>query len=343
MLLGISLVGLTLTGCGSKEVSSGPTGSKPALYEEIKQISLPHKDYGSVSEVSGLLYFPVDTGAGISDTIISFDPETREEQVIYKAPEQIQWFQANAEWIVWETKSGLMARPLGGGKIQTIDSGQSLYSARLVDDRVAWMSRTEAGECKIVLHDLAEGQTIKVADVELPGFYNAFVDLSSDRLLWTDIRDGQGYYRVADLGGAQSQGLPIEDFKMDDVRFRYPGYSELAGDKFYSINFDNYQEWTWDIQQFGYYSTAQRKFIPVIDDRSINFFSVSGSRVAVIDTRQHLLLYDAADPKRYVDLTEKLGVTFELLYSADDDTFVAVEFRPLEQTEGFTFHIINVK
>jgi len=184
----------------------------------------------------------------------------------------------------------------------------------------------------------------------LPDFYNAFVGLSDGKLFWTDIIGGVGHYRIAHIDegptrDSQAERFRIDDFQMKDVRFRYPGYVEHVGDHLYSINFDNFAEWNWVVQQFGYYSTKEETFTPVIEDRYINHHEVAGSKVAVIDERQHLIIYDAADPSRYENLTEKWGMTFEMIYAASENTFAAVVFQEStpERPSYSTLYLIEVR
>jgi len=351
MSLLLGLASVALVGCGGGG-SQDPVSEEP-LYKEIAEVEIPYSRAGMTSRVGDLLYMQVQTDpdSGREDTIVAFDFRAQREEVVLESENQIEWLRVNDDWIVWESDGSLSARPRSGGETTTLASGQSIFAPALEGDVVAWMNEMEEGQYGIVFHDLSKGKTQPVAEVHLPGFYNAFVSLSGGKLFWTDIIGGVGHYRVAHIDegfarGFEPEGILIEDFQMGrDVRFRYPGYVERVGDHLYSINFDNFVEWDWGVQQFGYYSTKEETFTPVIKDRAINHHEVAGSKVAVIDDKQHLIIYDAADPSRYENLTEKLGVTFDMIYTANENTFAAVAFQEItpEKPSYSTLYLIEVR
>lgn len=343
VLLALLVVAACLTGCRDDRGPQAGSGSVVGLHGDVTTLDLPYRDYGSVNSVGGQLYLTVDVGNKINDTIISVDPKTGQREVVMTWPEEIAWMRVNQEWLVWESDKEVMARPRHGGEISIVASSQPVFAPALDGGSVAWMDLGEDGEYDVVFHDLATGSTHKVADIEIPSYYNAFLDLEDGRLLWTDVRNGEGYYRVAQIGGIDPDEIKVEDFLLGDIQFQYPGYALAFGDRFYSINFDNYHEWDWNVQQFGYYLTTTKEFRPVIGDRAVYYFEVIGSRVAVVDSRQDLLMYDATDVTRYANLTEESGVKYEMIFAADDSTLVAVEFRDIEQEEGFTLHVIEVE
>ena len=332
-----------LLGCRSEGSPQRDDGSAADLYSAASTLDLPYREYGSVNSVDGQLYLIVDVGNKINDTIVSVDPKTGQRKIVMTWPEEISWMRVNQEWLVWESDKEVMARPRRGGETSVVASSQPVFAPALDGGTVAWMDLGEDGEYDVVFHDLATGSTHKVADIEIPSYYNAFMDLEDGRLLWTDVRDGEGYYRVAQIGGVNPDEITVEDFPVGAIQFQYPGYALAFRDRFYSINFDNYYEWDWSVQQFGYYSTATSEFRPVIVDRAVYYFEIIGSRVAVVDSRQHLLMYDATDMSRHVNLTEESGVRFEMIFAADHNTLVAVEFRDIEQEDGFTLHVIEVE
>jgi len=349
LLLGLS--GVALVGCEGGGGSPDPASEEP-LYGELTEVVMPYASTGMISKVGGLLYMQVETDpdSGKEDTIIAFDFRTQREEVVLKSSDQIEWLRVNNDWIVWESGGNLLARPRAGGEITTLASEQSIFGPALEGDLVAWMDETEEGQYGIAVHDLSEGKTQVVAKVHLPGFYNAFVSLSGGKLFWTDIIGGVGHYRIAHIDegsvrGLESEGIRVEDFRVEDIRFRYPGYVERFGDHLYSINFDNFVEWDWVVQQFGYYSTKEATFTPLIEDRFINHHEVAGSKLAVIDEKQHLIIYDTEDHSRYENLTEKLGTTFGIIYTADENTFAAVAFQEdaPESPPQSTIYLIEVR
>ncbi len=342
-LLVLIVIAAGLTGCRDDGGPQPDSGSGAGLYGEVTTLELPYRDYGSVNSVEDMLYFTADVGNQINDTIVSVDPKTGQREVVMTWPEEIAWLRVNQEWLVWESDKEVMARPRQGGEISIVASSQPVFAPQLDGGTVAWMDLGEDGEYDVVFHDLARGSTHPVADIEIPSYYNAFLHLEGGRLLWTDVRDGEGYYRVAQIDGVDPDEIKVEDFPVGDIQFKYPGYAVAFGDRFYSINFDNYHEWDWSVQQFGYYSTVTKEFRPVIEDRAVYYFEIIGSRVAVVDSRQDLLIYDAADAARYVNLTEESGVKYEMIFAADDNTLVAAKFRDIDQREGFTFQVIEVE
>lgn len=315
-LIGIYLISIMLSSCTAGK-NTHDLATESHLYEKISMIEIPYRHYSFAKKIDEKLYITVRTGEK-KDTLIALDPISSKEKQILEAPEGIGWIEINENWLVWESDHQLLARPLLGGETRLLDSSQEIFAPALAGDSVAWFGKRTDEEYNIVVHDLKRRVTHKIAEIKLPCFYNNFVDFDGNKILWTDIIDGKGFYRVANV-----QDGVIRDFQVTEKRFRYPGYAELAGNCFYSINFDNYKEWDWTIQQFGYYSTESGTFTPVIKEGYINSFRVCSDRVAVIIQGQRLLLYNVQDPTKFNDLSNELGVTFSQLDKAGKNTFIA--------------------
>lgn len=337
LAIGLCCTNSMLLGCSSKTAEPAPVPDT-RLYGKTSMVEVPYRQYGMAKKVDDRLYMTVDSGDGRIDTVVRFDPATGESERLLQSPDEIAWIAVSEDWLVWESGLQLQARSLRSAETTVLGSSQDVFAPAIVGRTVAWMDKQEGGDYDLVVQDLGGGTVRKVADINLPGFYNNFVDFDGERLLWTDIIDGEGFYRVADV----DSGV-IEDFQIEGTPFRYPGYAQSSGDRFYSINFDNHKEWDWTRQQFGYYSPKSGTFTPVIDERYINFFRACGDRVAVLDGRQHLLLFDGQDPTQPEDLSEQLGVTFDKLDLAGGDTLVASVSQETEASVSCTLCLIETR
>lgn len=336
LVVGLCCAGWMLAGCNARGPEPEPTVSA-RLYEAVSMIEVPYRRYGMVKKVGDRLYMTVDSGDGQIDTVVRFDHASGKSEHVLRSADEIAWIAVSEEWLVWESALQLRARPLRGGETTVLGSSQDVFGPAIVGSAVAWMDRQAGGDYDLVVRDLEKGAVRKIADISLPGFYNNFVDFDGERLLWTDIIDGEGLYRVADVDSGE-----IQDFRIPNTRFRYPGYAQLAGSRFYSINFDNYREWDWTKQQLGYYSAESGTFTPVIDEGYVSFLRACGDRIAVLDQRQHLLILDAQDPTQRENLSQDLGMTFDKLDSAGEDIFVAAVSRSAESSGSCTLCLIEV-
>lgn len=322
----LSLVAVASFGCTSGNLRDSGTSTSTTtgrastgshLHTGVTELSIPYRAYGQVKAIEDDLYISVDSGSGYLDRIVRVDAETSECVPVLRSEDNIGWFDMSDEWIVWESDPDLVlhARRISGTDIQTLADGQEVFGPKIEGDSVVWMDRVDQDRYQVVVHGLNENATRTIADISLPGFYNNFIDIRGGQVLWTDIIDDVGYYRMAPIGGA------VTDYALSGTEFRFPGYAQAWQDKIYSINFRTYGEWTWSDQQFGFFSTATGKFSP-IGTGSINRFQVCANRVGVLDENQQLVLYDAADPKRSENVSDELDRRFDDMDCADERTLV---------------------
>lgn len=186
--------------------------------------------------------------------------------------------------------------------------------------------------------NLKTGEKREIARTHLASFYNNFLQIRDGKLLWTDIFDGTGHYVVHDLATAQTR-----DYPLPKTRFRYPGYAQRSGDSVYSINFDRYDEWDWDTQQVGRFSLAKGDFVPLSKGGEyVNGFVVGREAVAVIDSKQRLLVGSASGGYPTKDLSASLGGSVDLV-QVSADGMTAVAGRSLADRKETTLYLFPLR
>jgi len=340
---------IATTGCAASRGTDTPSGAKrPEAPAEqvapftVRQLRLPYRACSKPQRVGDSVYAAVtpDEDENGADSIVRYDMGTGLIESVIMAPKHrsIGWFAVNDRWLVWTLDRDLFAKPLSGGALQRLDHGRDLYAPALSGDLVAWDSLTKRRTHRIVVRDLASGESTTVGELALADLYNNFPAWDRNRLVWTDVVNDEGRYRVYDAGERTMREYPLAD-----GAFRFPGYAQIEGDRLYSINFDSVDEWVWSRQRLGYYSTSERRFVPVVPRGFIaNSFEVADGLLAVIDDNQQLTVastgataYDSGDSrpvKGPVDFVEASsdGSLIAWRESPDDDgscTLYLIEHR----------------
>jgi len=337
----VAIIVLFVPGCSRPSVPDEARSDPepPRLYQSVKTVTIPYRLFGHAKKAGGLLYVSVcGNDEGIIDRIITLDPETGEEEIVITSDNDIAWLEVSEEWIVWETNMDMYAQPRTGGERLLLGGVQAVFGPVLEGSLVAWMNRVDDDRYQLTVRDLNGGENRVIAENNHPGLYNNFVHIEGDRLLWTDIIDNTGFYRVASLRDGT-----IEDYPIQDTDFRFPGYAQLSGDRLYSINFDTYIEWDWTKQRFGYYSIPDGTFTALRDKNFIQAFRVSGDRVAILETGHRLTLMDAAASQQAEDISKAFGTIFDSLDCADSNTFVASLASKPGEPKKATLYLISVR
>jgi len=239
---------------------------------------------------------------------------------------------------VWETNMHMYAQPLAGGERVQLGTLQEVYAPDIDGDTVAWMNRLADGTYQVTVRDLTEDENRVLADLTLPCFYNNFIDLRDGTVLWTDVVDGVGRYRRC-----SAEGGPIEDFAVTGTKFHIPGYAELYDDRFFSINFKNYHEWTWSDQEVGYYNLETGTFTAIEYPGTFSQgMRLCANTVAILDEEQNLHLYDAADPDRTKDMRDVVGTLHDAVGFVDDQTLWVGRYEEPSPGAGCTVYLIGV-
>jgi len=311
---------LTLCGCSNppSHRADERDGEADAPFT-VREVTLPYRTCGKPQRVGGSIYAQVSRGPDKGSSIIRYDLDSSVVETVTAAsdPDLIGWFVVNDRWLVWSVEDRLLARPRLGGATQLLSEMRDLYAPALHSDLVAWDDLSEARAHQIVMRDLRTGDATTVAPVQLADLYNNFPAWDGSRLVWTDVRGETGVYRSYDASSGQTT-----DHTLESGEFRYPGYAQPADKRIYSINFARVDEWDWGVQQVGYYSMPERRFVPLVPAGFVaNSLDVSGGLVAIVDSDQRLTLRRADDPHGRV--YRPIGGRVDFVQASADGTMIA--------------------
>jgi len=320
LLAGVMLAGaVALASCTSPRSHRARSKPETASPVAVARLQLPYRACGKPQKVGGSIYTVVSRGADRGDSLVRYDMRTGSISTVIKAPdpELIGWFVVNEKWLVWSVGNELFARSIRTGRQYRIADSRDLYAPALGGDLVAFDDLSRKRSHRMVVHDLARQESTVVAPIAVADLYNNFPAWDGTRLLWTDVAEGDGVYRVYDAASGR-----VEDHRLSAVRFRYPGYAKIADGRFYSINFDDVEQWNWGTQRLGYYACAEKRFVPLEPEGFVaNSLDVAGGLVAVVDSDQRLTVRLAEAPEGRVYRPVPGRVDF--VESSPDGTLIA--------------------
>lgn len=327
----------------STTVDSQPIPSVSSTTNElctIRSIEFPFDTYGTPRSVGSVILVPINPEGALSK-ILAYDLDSGETSVVATSEHWICWVTANERWLLWETeeipvgdplaarKGKLYAREIETGETEILSYSRNMYAAVLDGDKVAWQDLTLGNRLEVVVHDLVTGTRQVIAPVTLPGFYNNFMSFNDGRLVWTDVVDGAGVYRLYDVSGGD-----IDDHRLADTQYYIPGYVKATGDRLFSLNFDNCEEWYWNRQQFGYFDITSESFveIPMKGGVGVNYFAASEEWLAVVDWDGRLGLRPVATAAQATPVYPLGDAPVDGLQASDDGTFVVGRISPTSYT-----------
>ncbi|MBE0448728.1 MAG: hypothetical protein IBX64_11645 [Actinobacteria bacterium] len=264
----------------------------------ITKITIPFTQYTKPALIDNSLYIPVNDNSESINRIVRYDLNNRDISTIYESKfkeSTINNLLCNRRWMVWvdsEVTGGsstIYVQDLRTNKRKVISKVKDLKLTKvdaptLYEDYVAWVRINHKDAPEVMLYNLQTNKTTVLASLDDYSLYNNFLHAADGKILWTDSKDGIGYYYVYDI-----KNHAIKAHKGESP---YLGYAQLAGDKIFSINFEDVGDWT--KQKFGYYSTNDKKFV-TLESNYINRFTAYGDRIAVINSKQELELYEISN------------------------------------------------
>jgi len=295
MIAAAFALSLGLTGCADSPKPVAGETTEPSAALSVKRLTIPYRACNKPQIVGASLYMVVDLPDEAGSKLIRYTPANQKAETIVESrdPHAIGWFVVNDRWLLYTVDERLIARSLSTGTERVLADSRDLYAPTLNGDLAAWDDLVSDGSShQVVMQDLTADESTVVAQVALADLYNNFPAWDEDRLVWSDVIDGVGMYRVFDATTATIQQYPVEAGP-----WRYPGYAQGSGKRIYSINFNDVREWNWAEQKAGYYLPSTGEFEPLVPDGTIvNSLDVAGGLVAVVDSAQHLTLRRAEAP-----------------------------------------------
>lgn len=270
---------------------------KPVQSDDYKKVEIPFTQYTRPTISEGYIYIPVNANdSELLNKIIKYNLVSKKYEVFFESPikeSTINNLMSNENWITWENSeitganSVLYAYNKKNKQTKvvsrTIPDLIKINAPYLYDDILAWVDIQE-GLPTLVLYDLVTDKKNVISTLNHFSFYNNFVHINNDVLIWTDSIDNKGYYYYYDLKN--------KTISRDLSEFPYPGYAKLISHRVFGIHFTDYLRWTQ--QKFGYYDKKDQRFYP-LSQSYINSFAVSNKHLAVLTEKQSLEVYSVND------------------------------------------------
>ncbi|WP_162485083.1 hypothetical protein [Carboxydothermus hydrogenoformans] len=270
--------------------------NKNPYADAIISLKPPFGRIGDVVLVGNDLYMCVSDNTEFAKNIIKYNLQTKQTEKIFTSEfddPSVQNLMINDNWLIWtdSTADGLLHRiyvkDLKTGKIKLIAKlafkGLTPISPFLYKDFIAWVEPTRYDgkyfNGKVVLYNLNNHKTKVVGTIRQLELYNNFVYINDNKILWTDSYDGKGYYKFYDL--------KTNKIKTYESKYLYPGYAEFAGNKIYSLNFNNIRDWT--SHKFEEYDIKNNTYTNITGH--ITRFRIGKKYILVMDSQSDLELY----------------------------------------------------
>lgn len=278
----------------------------------VKQITLPYIHCNSPQIIGDEIYICVnDHSKSMANKLISYNIKTSKISTIFESKYEkpsLQRAMCNKDWLIWldsndfGSECTIYSKNIHTGEIRAIykykdkDGKAVLVSPYLYNNYVAWV-QYDNGIFTVSLYNLDTNSRKTVGTLNKCSFYNSFVYMNDNTLLWTDCINDSGVYCLYDLTSGKLTTIKAP--------YKYPGYAKLAKNKIYSINFDNYSSWR--SQSFGVYDISNKTY-KKLSNEYINMFSINNNSVAIMGSKNKFILYDDHNLLNLVDI--KLPVEY---------------------------------
>ena len=273
--------------------------------------------------------------------LVKYNIKTKEYEILYESQysnASMQQTNVNNDWLVWVDSSidgidsKILVMNLKTEEVHELaESNPDLLATFvpvLYEDYVAWIQLFNEEKIEVLLYNLKTNTLETIKPLKSFGFFNIFISMNDNKLVWTDSYEENGSYNVYDLNTKE-----IKEYK---ASFPYPSYPVFDNGNIYSLNFNSLERW--NNQNFGYYNLKEEKYHEInTESLYINYFDVSDNTLALIDDEQELKLFSLDGEE-----TEEKTHSFEenpdfldfdnegnliLMYNNDSDYKIGVIFN----------------
>jgi len=303
-ILTACLLSMTLWGCAAAHQSDGghSLGQKTLVIQMPRD--LPYVTFTNSALVGDDLFVCVGEKISSVDKVVDYNIKTKEVKTLFEShygEAAVQGITANSKWIIWEDAD---ANTDGGtfyildrntGRIEELDDclgttgDVSIFDPVLSGDFVAWFNEIRGKKTTVQLTNLKAQKTQVAATLAQAGSYHGALTLKDETLLWTDHVDGKGFYHIYQIDTQKTKTI--------EAPFAYPWSAKLSDGLLFSINFDDYHNWTG--QDFGWFDPSDSSYhsyrLTGVD--YINRFGIGGDILTVMDDQNRLHFIDLEKDK----------------------------------------------
>lgn len=305
MVCSIVLILIILNcGCGTYSQSNGDDGVEHKVSVVKILEDMPYASYINPVLVDDEMYICVGGSLSSIGMVVDYNIKSKKSKLIFESQfseASVSNTMANDKWVIWvdSDSSGthniiyafnrISEKTFKIAEYKAATNDYVITAPYLSGDYIAWIETESGSSAKVKLYNLQTSDCIDIAKLNDHSFYNNFVFLDDDQLLWTDNINGKGYYLI--------YNIKAESTKKIDAPYPYPGYAQRTGELLFSINFDDYHNWT--DQNFGCFDTSTLKYssIDVEGTSYINQFRIKRNILAVMSSDNKLKLIDVEKGK----------------------------------------------
>lgn len=312
----------------SSNIKLPETSKKTVGGHAYYKIDLPYSHTSKIAKLNNTLYIPINQNdENLADSIISYNIETKSTDLIYTSSLEkpaINDLSVNENWLIWSesteigTDTVFYYMSLKTHQIKEAvrynNSQTSIDSPFLYENNIFWINKQNSSKPVLEMYNLNNKKRRVISELNTVSFFNNALDIKENKVLWTDSKNGEGYYKIYNI-----QANTILNYKSTSP---FPGYAKQIGNEFVSINFKDYHNWV--NQKFGSFNSSNNSF-EIIEDGYINKFDAYKNTVAYINQKQELILYDFSTRKKN-NISTEIQTTVDNLDFMSDGTLIATTF-----------------
>lgn len=261
-----------------------------------EEIDFPFKKYCSVQIDSNFIYASIDSqNKGFYDKLVKYNIKAKKYDVIHESEFDdpvLQEVMVNNEWITWLDANS----PLNKIKIYCMNKKtlekRLIYEVHslagnmdtpfLYKNYVSWVGFDNNDIPNVFLFDILENKLESVYKLNHSSFYNSFVHMCNNKLLWTDNVNDKGYYYILDLESRK--------INMLQSKYKFPGFAQFNNNTIFSRNSNYFRDWP--SYKLGYYNIQTKEEIDFDVEGDIRMFRLNGSILAGRNKNFQLEVYD---------------------------------------------------
>lgn len=316
-------------GCGASSQNGDSDKDKQKNNVINMPADMPFMSYLNPNLVGDNMFVCVGESQATVSKVVDYNIESKKYDVLFESEygeASVSNTMANNNWVIWVDSDisgkynilyGFNRKSEAIYKIADYEAAADDYviiAPWLSGDYVAWIGPEKDGKSIVKLFNLESMKSTDVATLRDHSFYNNFVYFDDSKLLWTDNVNGKGYFFIYDVESY--------DTKQIEAPYPYPGYAQMSDGLIFSINFEDYHNWS--DQSFGCFDISSSSYTPVETNTAyINQFRINDTTLAIMDGNNKLHLIEVGTNEK-LENTSPLDTVDTIDISEDGRVVVGV-------------------